>query len=225
MRCIYIKNGPPTANSARFVTDDDGDLSGSVTGQDANGSSVKFRSLSEPTYGVLSFSESGTFSYDGFGWSRTGGVPKIQGNAGPRLLLREPFDADGGEVEITFEFEQLTPSDTLVLSALGFHALFSSNRETGPRCIVSTARLDEALAELASGQGGRSFEGFERGESYTVRLVLNQASGAARVWIGPKRIVSVELPSPRGNVQSASLTFTSIEPVRLLHVKLEGPRE
>ncbi|HEV8113097.1 MAG TPA: serine/threonine-protein kinase [Planctomycetota bacterium] len=181
----------------------------------------------------------GGWSADGRGWiaprsARTD--EEMLAHAGPTLLLRDPLRIQTETFEIQLEFEQPadSPPDLFLVSAAGFQVVLTGGQRA--RCLVETGDAAQAVAHARAGEGGKTFEGLDRGARYGLRLMLNRAGGRAVVdyqrrraaptpiegeW---KRLIETLQVVPRGDDKNLSVTVRSFESVRLLKLSIEAAR-
>ncbi|MEM7518449.1 MAG: hypothetical protein AAF368_16190, partial [Planctomycetota bacterium] len=167
--------------------------------------------------------ERGAWLPDGAGWVAPGTetTQAFSTEKGPRLLLRSPLVLDRDRVEIELKFEQVAPPDLLTCSAGGFHVMLKTEKGKA-RCLIGTGTFAEAIAAAEAGEG-TVMNGPVRGEQHSLQLSLSQARGHVVVSFDGKEIVERHNRSPKGNVQSRSITLHAIEPVRLTEASLEIP--
>jgi hypothetical protein len=164
---------------------------------------------------------------DGRGWiaPRNARTDKeMLADAGPTLLLRDPLKIQSEIFEIQLEFEQPpdSPPDLLLVSVAGFQIVLTGGRNA--RCLVETGDPALAVLHARAAEGGKSFEGLDRGGRYVLRLVLNRAAGRAQVEGEWKRLLEILPVAPRGDEKNLALTVRSFESVRLISATIEAAR-
>jgi hypothetical protein len=120
------------------------------------------------------------------------------------------------------------------VSVAGFQVVLTGGRNA--RCLVETGDPALAVLHARAAEGGKSFEGLDRGGRYVLRLVLNRAAGRAQVHLQRrgvgraqvegewKRLLEILPVAPRGDDKNLALTVRSFESVRLISATIEAAR-
>jgi len=163
----------------------------------------------------------------GSGWMapRQAGVRDMLDSGAPTLMLRDPVRIDRGVVEV--ELELSVPLDArariVVVSAIGFHAVFLTGEEASGRVCAGSRELDDVVERALKGAGD-DFQGFSPGETYRVTMQANSARGSLKIFIDGEECARIEDLSPKGGARSTSISVRSLEPLLLLSSRIEAGR-
>jgi hypothetical protein len=139
----------------------------------------------------------------------------------PRLLLERQFDL-GAPLDVEFQIEQLAtsgPPQRFVASVAGVYVAVAKGQIAvaagGPSAL-------HELMELLDRGKGKPIDGFERGQTHVLRVVLGQGRGKLEASIDDQVVLVQDFLRPEGKGGSTSVVVRSIEPVLLKRVIIEA---
>jgi hypothetical protein len=176
--------------------------------------------------------EPGDWVFDGVGWTHRGDVPMwsdLVAQRGPRLVLKQPLDADKSyfEVELTIDqLEESGPPRLLLLSVGGFHVAFCGPALPGsdgwPRLLMGVEGIEDFVARVREGEAEKMLNLLEPGARHKIVLTGYRRSGYFDLSLDGRSLSRAHLGIPIP--EDRSVVVRSWEPVRLVEASVEAKR-
>jgi hypothetical protein len=176
--------------------------------------------------------EPGDWVFDGVGWTHRGDVAEwgdLVAQRGPRLVLRQPLDADQSYFEVVLTIDQLEesgPPRLLLLSVGGFHVAFCGPGLPGsdgwPRLLMGVGEPEELVERVRKGEAKKMLSLLRPGERHQIVLSGYRRSGYFDLSLDGRSLRRAHLGIPIP--EDRSVVVRSWEPVRLIEASVEAKR-